>query len=173
MKYKKIINLLDNTTNQSSKFRTKNWVEINDDSRETYIASNKIRFKILMLNSSLCDYSDAHIHIKGTITIYNTTVTGAAINKMSIFNVNKKVIFKTCAPFTNYITEINNTQVDDAKDIAVVTAMHKFIEYNDIYLKASGSLRQYDRDEPDLNNNNNIIDFPAITIVFRSNLKKK
>ena len=57
MEYQKIINLLDNTTYQLSKFKTKNWIEINRD----------IRFKTTMLKFSLCDYGDAYILVKGTI----------------------------------------------------------------------------------------------------------
>ena len=67
MKYQKIANLLDNTSNQPSKFRTKNWVEINDESRGTYSVNRQINFKISMLRSSLCDYSDAYILVKGYI----------------------------------------------------------------------------------------------------------
>ena len=59
MEYQKIANLIDNTSNQPSKFRTKNWVEINDESRVTYNANSQIKFKTTMLKSSLCDYSDA------------------------------------------------------------------------------------------------------------------
>ena len=58
MEYQKIANLLDNTSNQPSKFRTRNWVEINDESRRTY-TSNEIRFKTTILRSNLCDYADA------------------------------------------------------------------------------------------------------------------
>ena len=58
MEYQKMINLLDNTPNQPTKFRTKNWVEINDDSRTKYNAGTQIRFKTSMLRSILCDYSD-------------------------------------------------------------------------------------------------------------------
>ena len=61
MEYQKIINLLDNTTNQTTKFRTKHWVEINDELRKTYNEDNQIRFKTSVLRSSLCDYSDAYI----------------------------------------------------------------------------------------------------------------
>ena len=64
MEYKKIINLLDNVSNQPSKFRTKNWTEINDQSRGVYNTNSNIRFKIRMLKSSLCDYSDAYILVK-------------------------------------------------------------------------------------------------------------
>ena len=69
MEYQKIINLLDNTPNQPNKFRTKNWVEINNDSRGTYNTNSHIKFKTSMLRSSLCDCSDAYILVSGTITI--------------------------------------------------------------------------------------------------------
>ena len=59
MEYQKIINLLDNTPNQLSMFRTKNWIEINDQSRGVYNTNTDIRFKSTLLKSSLCDYSDA------------------------------------------------------------------------------------------------------------------
>ena len=64
MEYQKTINFLDNTTNQPSKFKTKNWVEINDKSRGTYNEDNQIRFKTSMLRSGLCDCSDASILVK-------------------------------------------------------------------------------------------------------------
>ena len=67
MEYEKIINLLENTPNQPTKFRTKNWVEINDDSRGTYNTNSQIRFETSMLRSSLCDYSEAYILVSGTI----------------------------------------------------------------------------------------------------------
>ena len=67
--------------------------------------------------------------------------------------------FKNCAPFTNCISEINDTHLDDAHDIDAVMSMHSLIEYSDSYLKMSETLSQYDGDEPTLNNV--IIDFPA------------
>ena len=102
MEYQKLINLLDDTTNQPSKFRTRNWVEINDESKGRYNNSN-IRFKTSMIRSNLCDYSDTYILVKGTITVPSTAAAGVAVN-----NTNKKVVFKSCAPFTDCITEINN-----------------------------------------------------------------
>ena len=107
MEYQKIANLLDNASNQPSKFRTKNWVEINDESRGGYNVNSQIKFKTTMLKSSLYDYSDAYILVKGTITIADTSAAGAAAN-----NTNKKIIFKNCTPFTNSTSEINNTQTD-------------------------------------------------------------
>ena len=142
MEYQSIINLLANIPNQPTKLRTKNWMEINDESRGTYNKNNQIRFKILMLMSSLCD-NHAYILVEGTIAVANTEVAAAVAN-----NVDKKVIFKTCALFTNCISRIDNTQVDDAHDIYVVMPMYNLIEYSDNYSKKSGILWQYCRDEP-------------------------
>ena len=72
-----------------------------------------------MLKSSLCDYSDAYVHVKGTITVDNTAAAPADAN-----NTNKKVIFKNCAPFTNCISEIDNKQVDNAREIDIVMSMY-------------------------------------------------
>ena len=85
MKYQKIINLLDNTSNQPSRFRAKYWIEINDESRGTYNANSQIKFKTTMLKSSLYDYSDAYILFEGNIVVNNTAADGAAAN-----NTNKK-----------------------------------------------------------------------------------
>ena len=88
-----------------------------------------------MLRSSLCDYGDSYILVKGNITVNNTAAGGAAAN-----NTNKKVIFKNCAPFTNCISKINNTQIDNAEYIDIVMPMYNLIEYSDNYSKTSGSL---------------------------------
>ena len=122
MEYQKITNLLDNASNQQPKFRTKNWVEISDESRGGYNVNSQINFKTTMLKSSLYDYSDTYILVKGTITVDNTGTAATPNNK------NKKVIFKSCAPFTNCISEMNNTQIDNAKDIDIVMLMYNIIE---------------------------------------------
>ena len=96
MEYQKIANLLDNTWNQPSKFRTRNWVEINDESRGTY-TSNDIKFKTTMLRSNLCDYADAYILVKRTITI--TGAGDAAAAARQAYERDKGVTFKNCAPF--------------------------------------------------------------------------
>ena len=137
MEYQKIANLIDeDASNQPSKFRTRNWVEINDESRGVYNVNSQIKLKTTMLKSSLCDYSDAYILVKGTISVNNTAAAGAAVNN----NNNKKVIFKNCAPFTNCISEIHNTQIYNAKDIDIVMPMYNLIEYSDSYAKTTGSL---------------------------------
>ena len=154
MEYQKIANLIDDTSNQPSKLRTRNWVEINDEPRGAYNINSQIKFKTTMLKSSFCDYSDAYILVKGTISVNNTAAAGAAVN-----NDNRKVIFKNCAPFTNCISEINNTQVDNAKDIDIVMPMYNVIEYSDNYAKTSGSLWQYCKDIPARDVNNEITEF--------------
>ena len=121
MEYQIIINLLDDTANQPSKFRTRNCVEINDESRGAYNnnddgnnINNNIKFKTSIMKSNLYDYSDAYILFKGTITVEGAAAEGAGVNTTT-----NKVIFKNCAPFTNCLTKINNTQVDDAQDIDI------------------------------------------------------
>ena len=123
MEYQEIINLLDHTTNQLSKFRRNNWVEINDESLEKYTANGNIEFKTSMIRSSLCDYSDAQIHVKATITVQNTAGQGTAVD-----NTNKKVIFKNCPPYTNCVSAIINTRVDDAQDIDIIMSMYNLIK---------------------------------------------
>ena len=121
-----------------------------------------------MLRSSLCDYSDAYILVKGNITLNNTAAEGAAAN-----NINKKVIFKNCALFTNCISKINNTQIDKGKYIDIVMPMYNLIEYSDNCSKTSGSLRQYCKDLPAVNNAGNINDFTATNTTDSFKFKAK
>ena len=169
MEYQKIANLIDDdTSNQPSKFRTRNWVEINDESRGAYNVNSQIKFKTTMLKSSLCDYRDAYILVKGTISVNNTAADGAAGNY-----TNKKVIFKNCAPFTNCISEINNTQIDNAKDIDIVMPMYNLIEYSVNYAKTTGSLWQYCKDIPARNANDEIVIFAGGNTTDSFNFKVK
>ena len=140
MEYQKIANVIDDTSNKPSKFRTKKWVEINDESRRTCNVNSQIKFKTTMLKSSLCDDSDAYILAKGTITV---TEAGADAAARQADERDKGVAFKNCAAFTNCISEINNTQADNAKDIDIVMPMYNLIEYSDNYAKRTGSLWQY------------------------------
>ena len=146
MEYQKIANLIDDASNQPSKFRTKNWVEINDESRGTYNVNSQIKFKTTMLKSSLCDYSDAYFLVKGRITIAGAGDDAAA---RQADERDKGVAFKNCVQFTNCISEINNTQVGNTKDIDIVMPMNNLIEYSGNYAKTTGRLWQYFRDEPD------------------------
>ena len=116
MEDQKIANFLDNTSNQPSKFTTRNWVEINDDSRDTCTDAD-IKFKTTMLKSNLCDYADACTFVKGTITITRHGDDAAA---RRADERDKGVIFKNCAPFTKCITRTNGTDIDNAQDIDIV-----------------------------------------------------
>ena len=145
--------MIVDASSQTSKFRTKNWVEINDESRRTYNVNCQIRFKTAMLKSSLCDSSDAYILVKGKIRIAGV---GENAGTRPTDERDKGVAFENCATFTNCISEINNTQVDNSKDIDIVMPM-----YN--YAKPSRSLWQYSRDEP--------IDNLADPELFKSKIK--
>ena len=147
MEYQKISNLLDTESNQPSKFRTRNWLEINDESRETY-TSNDTRFKTTMLRSSLCDYADGYIPVKGTITI--TGVENDDATKQADER-GKGITFKNCAPFTKCTSRINNTDIDNAQDIDIVMPVYNLIKYSDNYSKTSESLWQYYKNDPNDN----------------------
>ena len=96
MEYQKMINLFDNTPKQPIKFRAKKWVEIDDESRRTYDEFNQIRFKTIMLRSSLCNYIDVYILHEGAITVTNTANSDT-----------KKVILKNCMLFIKCIRRMN------------------------------------------------------------------
>ena len=134
------MSLLVKTLNQPIKFRTKNQVQTNDDLSGTCNTNSQIKFKTSMLRSSLCDYSDVYVLVSGAITI-----TGAGDNDAArrLNGRNKGVTFKNCAPFTDCISEINNTQIDNAKYIHVVMSTYNLNEYSHNYLKTSGNLWQY------------------------------
>ena len=132
MEYQKIANLLDNASNQPSKFRTKNWVEINDESsRGGYATDSEIKFKTTMLTSSLCDYADACVLVKGIIT-----VTGAGdVTEQDEQMKETNVIFQNCASRIKCISKINDTETQNAQDIDIVMPMYNLIEYSDNFSK--------------------------------------
>ena len=113
-----------------------------------------------MLRSSLCDYSDAYTLAKGNISVNNTAAADAAAN-----NTNEKVIFKSCAPFANCISKINNEQIDNAEYIDIVMPMYNLIEYSDNYSKTSGSWWQYCKGD--------ITDFNGVNATDSFNFKTK
>ena len=123
MEHKNIISVLDDTTNQSSKFRTINLVEINDESGGKYNVSNQIITS--MIKSNLSDYSGSYIHVIRTIIAPNIGTVAASNNR------DKKIIFKNCLPFTNCISKIYNKQVHGAHDIDLVICTYNLIEHSD------------------------------------------
>ena len=141
METQKIVNLLNGSDNENSKFVTKKWYVINSKSNVNYSKDDPIKFLTKSLESSLCDYSDAYILVTG-----NITVTGG--------NANTKVAFKNCAPFTECRTEINKTFVNRTEHINIAMPMYNLIEYSDNYSDTSGSLWQFKRDGLNVNDIN-------------------
>ena len=168
MEYQKIANLFYSASDKPAKLRTRNWIEINDDIRGAYSPNKQIRFKTAMPRSSLCDYSDAYILLKGIISVNNTAAAGAAAN-----NTNNNVIFKNCALFTNCISKINNTQKDNAEYIDIVMPVYNLIEYSNNYSKTSGGLWHYCKDIPAVNNGGNIVDFNGANATDSFDFKTK
>ena len=158
--------MLDNTTNQPTKFWIKDLVEKSEDTRGTYNKVTQIKFKTSILKSSLCDYSSAYILVSATITV-------AAQAGDNPNNVNKEVVFINCAPFTDCISEINKTQIDNAKDVNIVMPMCVLTEYSNNNSKTSGSLWQYYRDEPALTDAGAIANFSAADHSALFNFKQK
>ena len=160
METQKIINILNVSDNENSKFATKKWYIIDSESKGNYSHEDELKFLTNSLESSLCDYSDAYILVTGNINVT------AGYN-------NAKVAFKNCAPFKKCRTEINETFVDDANFINISMSMYNLIEYSDNYSDTSGSLWQFKRDEQPMNNNGAFIDITAgnsSSFKYKSNL---
>ena len=117
MEYQKITNLLGTMLDEVPRFITKKWVKVHDQSGsadDRYKPSKQIRFKASMLRSDLCDFSDAHIVVKGDITLTKTNTRGFIDTR------NKFLAFKNNAPFPNCISKINNVLIDNAEDLDIV-----------------------------------------------------
>ena len=134
----------DNEIEQLSKFVTREYVRVNSLSN-TYNENKSIRFKTPMLRSNLCDYFDAYILVKGTITV---TAPGANNNANNIRDKrNRPVILKNNAPFVSHITRIKGELIEDVDDLDIVMSMYNLLEYSKNYKKTIGSLYNYYRDE--------------------------
>ena len=174
MEYDTINNLLlpeDNENEMSeqlSKFVTREYVRVNSLSN-TYNENKSIRFKTLMLRSNLCDYSDAYILVKGTITFTAPGVNNDANNIRD--KRNKPLILKNDAPFVSCITIINGELIEDADDLDIVIPIYNLLEYSKSYRKTIGSLYNYYRDElsDDADDNN----FDNIKVINSNTFKHK
>ena len=135
MEYDKINNLLlseDNESEKFCKFVTREYVRVNSLSN-TYNENKSIRFKTPMLRSNICDYSDAYILVKGTITV---TAPGANNDPNNIRDErNRPLILKNNAPFVSCITRINGELIEDADDLDIVMPMYNLLEYSKNYRK--------------------------------------
>ena len=171
MEYDKINNLLlteDNENEQLSKFVTREYVRVNSLSN-TYNENKSIRFKTPMLRSNLCDYSDAYILVKGTITVM---APGANNNANNVRDKrNRPLILENNAPFVSCMTRINDELIEDADDLDIVMSIYNLLEYSKNYRKTIGSLYNYYRDElsDDADDNN----FDNIKVINSNTFKYK
>ena len=122
--------MLDKTNNQPSKFGTKNWIEVNEDAPESYNTNNQIKFKTVILNPSLCAYSDAYIPVNRPLK--DTEAEADAAARQSDEG-NKQVTLKYCTPVTSCISEISNTYADNGKNLDVVMSMYNLIKCGNNY----------------------------------------
>lgn len=120
MVYQKIEILFSNTNSQSCKFRKNNWVNVNDDEHGICNKNSQINVKTTMLKSILSGCSETYILVKRTLTIIGVEVDADARNAAER---NMQITFKNCAPFTDCVKQINNIQVDNARELDVVVLM--------------------------------------------------
>ena len=139
MKYQNIKNLLDNIPVKVPRFTTKQWIEIHDQSGETYNTKKQIRFKTSMLRSDLCDFSDAYIAVKGIVTV--------SADERDRDKMNRQVILKNNAPFISCISKINGALIENAEDLDTVMPMYNLLEFSKNYSETSASLWNCYKDE--------------------------
>ena len=169
MEYDKINNLLLSEDNEKlSKFYKLEYVRVNS-LLDTYNENKSIRFKTLMLRSNLCDYSDTHILVKGTIMVRALGVNNNANNIRD--KRNRLAILKNNAPFVSCITRIKGELIEDVDDLDIVMPMHNLLEYSKNYRKTIGSLYNYYRDE--LSDNADDDNFGNIKVVNSNTFKYK
>ena len=119
MKYQKITNLLGNIPDKVPRFITKRWIEVHDQSGETYNTNKQIRFKTSMLSSDMCDYSDVYIFVKGIATVN--------ADERDRDEMNRQVILKDNAPFISCISKINGALIENAEDLDIVMPMYNLL----------------------------------------------
>ena len=165
METQKIVNLLNDSDNEYSKFATRKWYIINDQNNGQYGRGNEndsiIKFETKVIKPNLCDYSDAYILVTGDIKVTGITA-------------DTNVAFKNCAPFTRCITHINDEHVEIAENVDII--MYNLIEYSDHYADSSGSLYQFERDESPINdagNPNNVALDNSTSFKYKSSLLGK
>ena len=146
METQKIVNLLNDADNESSKVATKKWYIINDQNNGPYDRGNEndltIKFETKVIKPNLCDYSDAYILVTGDIKVADVAA-------------NTNVAFKNCVPFTRCVTPINDEHVETAEYLDIIMPMYNLIEFSDNYTDSYGSLYQFKRDESPMNDDEN------------------
>ena len=142
METQKIVNLLNDSDNESSRFATRKWYIINNQINGQYGRGNEnnstIKFDTKVIKPNLYDYSDAYILVTGDIKVADVAA-------------DTNVASKNCSPFTRCVTHINNEYVETAENLDIIMPMYNLIEYSDNYADSSGSLHQFKRDESPMN----------------------
>ena len=169
METQKIVNLLNGSGNENSKFEPKKQYVIDSELKGNYSHNNPIKLLTSSLESNLCDYSDAYILVTGNITVTRIIAVpagspvGTQPQSKRVLTEHTQIVFKNCAPFKGCRTETNDTFVGYADFINITIPMYNLIEYSDNYSDASGSLWDFKRDEivnhAELNNDNNAPSF--------------
>ena len=158
METQKIVNLLNGSDNESSKFGTKKWYIINDKNNRQYGMGiendSTVKFETVKFKSNLFDYSDAYILLTGDIKVPDVAA-------------NTNVAFKNYAPFARCVTHINDEHVETAKNLDIIMPMYNLLEYSDNYADSSGNLYQFKRDEFLMNGGN-----PLNVALDNSNMKQ-
>ena len=144
METQKIVNLLYGSDDENSKFATKKWYVIDNESEGNYSHENPIKGLTKSMDSSLCDCSDGYILVTGDVAVKKRNNDNT--NNIDITQATQ-VVFENCAPFNKCLTEINETFVDDADFINITLPMYNLIEYSDKYSDTSGSSSSFKRDE--------------------------
>ena len=136
----KIVNLLNDSNNESSKFSTRKWYVVNDQNNGHYGRGNEndatIKFEAKVIKPNPCDYSDAYILVTGDIKVADVAA-------------NTNVEFKNCSPFIRCVTHLNDEHVETAENFDII--MYNLIEYSNNYADSSGSLYQFGKDESSMN----------------------
>ena len=144
METQKIVNLLNGSDNENSKFATKKWCFIDSESKGKYSHHDPTKFLTNSIESCLCDYSDTYILVTGNIAVKRRNAANTADIALGAIT---QVTFKNCAPFENCRTEIDGTFVDKADFINIAIPMYNLIEYSDNYSYTSGGLLGFRRDD--------------------------
>ena len=153
MKTQKIVNLLNGSDNEYAKFGTEKCYVIDSESKGNYSHHDEKKFLTKSVESSLWDCSDAYILVTGNIAVTRTiavpagSTAGTEPEGKQPLTAATKLVFKNCAPFEKFSTEIGGTLVDEANFIKITMPMYNLIEYSDNYSDTSGSLWDFKRDE--------------------------
>ena len=147
METQKIVNLLNDSGKESSKFATKKWYIINNQNNGQYGRGNEndstIKFETKVIKPNLCDYSDAYILVTGD-------------TKVATVAADTNVAFKNSV-FTRCVSHINDEHIETVENLDIIMPMYKLLEYTDNYADSFGSLYQFKRDESPMNDAKNLL----------------